>query len=84
MSEREKSKDLTITVSGYFKSGKSRLIYLLKRYLKEQGFSVEFEANFDHPNEESFDKFASQNLHDVIDNIKTTRKIILREAQFKN
>jgi len=31
-------KDLIITVSGQVASGKSRLTYLLKKFLREQGF----------------------------------------------
>ena len=33
-------KDLIITVSGQVASGKSRLTYLLKKFLREQGFGV--------------------------------------------
>lgn len=52
--EKEK-KELTITVSGQFCSGKSRLIFLLKKLLREQGFEVHYEGNLDHPNERHFD-----------------------------
>ena len=74
-------KDLIITVSGQVASGKSRLTYLLKKFLSEHGFEVEFEANLDHPTESDFDKHMSKNLDEVIENFKDTRKITLKEVQ---
>jgi|688.fasta_scaffold33970_21 deoxyadenosine/deoxycytidine kinase len=77
-------KDLIITVSGQVASGKSRLTYLLKKFLSEHGFEVEFEANLDHPTESDFDKHMSKNLDEVIENFKDTRKITLKEVQLNN
>jgi len=74
-------KDLIITVSGVSASGKSRLTYLLKKFLRENGFEVEFETNLDHPTESDFDKQMSKNLDEVIENFKDTRKITLKEVQ---
>ncbi len=74
-------KDLIITVSGQVTSGKSRLAYLLKKFLREQGFEVEFDGNLDHSTEREFDKHMSKNLDEVIENFKDTRKIILKEVQ---
>jgi hypothetical protein len=74
-------KDLIITVSGQFASGKSRLTFLLKKFLRENGFEVEFDGNIDHPTESNFDKHMSKNFDEVINNIKETRKITLKEVQ---
>ena len=38
-------KNLIITVAGQTASGKSRLTYLLKKFLRENGFEVEQELN---------------------------------------
>lgn len=76
-----KKKNLTITVSGQVASGKSRLSYLLKKFLREQGFEVEFEDNLDFLNESEFDAFMCNNFEEVIEDIKETRKITLREEQ---
>lgn len=74
-------KNLIITVTGHTASGKSRLTYLLKKFLRENGFEVEQELNIDHPTEENFDKIMSNNFETVIDNVKETRKITIREVQ---
>lgn len=74
-------KNLIITVAGQTASGKSRLTYLLKKFLRENGFEVNQELNIDHPTEENFDKVMSENFDNIIDNFKETRKITLREVQ---
>lgn len=74
-------KDLIITVSGQTASGKSRLTFLLKKFLRENGFEVEFDGNADFPSEREFDRHVSKNFDDVINNIKETRKITLKETQ---
>lgn len=74
-------KDLIITVAGQTSSGKSRLTYLLKKFLRENGFEVDQELNIDHPTEENFDKVMSRNFDEVISNFKETRKITLKEVQ---
>ncbi|MCK9415954.1 hypothetical protein M0Q97_04770 [Candidatus Dojkabacteria bacterium] len=73
-------KNLIITVSGQCASGKSRLTYLLKNFLREQGFEVEFNGNLDHPTELDFDKHMNKNFNEAIKIIKD-RKIILKEEQ---
>jgi adenylylsulfate kinase-like enzyme len=74
-------KGLIITVSGYAASGKSRLTYLLKKFLRENGFEVEQELNADHPTEENFDKHMSKHFDEIMENLKETRKITLKEVQ---
>lgn len=39
-------KELIITVSGQVASGKSRLMFLLKKFLRENGFNVEFDGKY--------------------------------------
>lgn len=74
-------KDLIITISGQVASGKSHLTYLLKKFLREQGFEVEFEGNLDHPTEFDFDKHMNKNLDEVVEYIKESRKITMKEVQ---
>ena len=74
-------KELIITIAGTAASGKSRMTYLLKKFLKEQGFEVEQEYGPDHPNEKNFNKVMSNNFDSAIDVIRSTRKIVLKEAQ---
>ena len=74
-------KNITVTVSGATGSGKSRIAFLLKKFLREQGFEVEYEPNLDHPSEGLFDLHMNQNLNEVVENFKTTRKIKIKELQ---
>lgn len=74
-------KDLIITVSGQAASGKSRLTYLLKKFLREQGFDVEIDCNLDYTTENDFDKHMSENFDEVIGLLKNSRKITLKEVQ---
>ncbi len=74
-------KDLTITVSGQFASGKSCLVYLLKKFLKEQGFDLNFEGSFDHSTEDHFDYHISKNFDKAVETLKQTCKLRLKEVQ---
>ena len=76
-----KKKKLIITIAGQTASGKSRLTYLLKKFLRENGFEVEQELNLDHPTEENFDDVMGKNIDIVINSFKETRKITIKEAQ---
>ena len=74
-------KDLIITVSGQTNSGKTRLTYLLKKFLREQGFEVLFDGGCDYTKEHEFDENVSLNFDKVIESIKENRKITLKETQ---
>lgn len=69
-------KNLIITVSGEVNSGKSCLISVLMNFLRENGFEVDFDRGGDY-----FDEHVSENLDQVIEHIKDTRKITLKELQ---
>ena len=71
-------KELTITVAGQTAFGKSRLTYLLKNFLRENGFEVEQELNIDSTSEEEFDSSMSKNFEEVINDFKETRKIKIK------
>lgn len=75
------NKQLIITVAGQVASGKSRLTFLLKEFLKGQGFNVQFEGNKDFSTENEFDAFYSENSEKAIENIKSTRVLNLKELQ---
>jgi len=77
-------KELIITVGGVANSGKSRITFLLKQFLREKGFEVELENSLDHPNEREFDIRMNKNLNNIIDFIKKRRKISLKQVQFNN
>lgn len=60
MNDNKRKKNLTVSVIGETNSGKSRLLFLIKSFLKVRGFEVEFEGDTDHPTEESLDTYASR------------------------
>jgi pantothenate kinase-related protein Tda10 len=79
--EKEK---LIITVSGRAKSGKSRLSFLLKKFLRENGFDVKHEVTLDYHNEDHFDRQMSKTFDDVVGKLKEQREIIIKEEQLKH
>lgn len=75
------NKKLTISVSGKVNTGKSRLILLLKKFLQENNFKVEFDGGIDYTNEANFDEVVGENLEQVIETIKETSVITMKEVQ---
>lgn len=73
-------KNITITVSGEPNTGKSRLSFYLKKFLKENGFDVNHDGGQDFENEETFDRVMSSNVNEVIDRVKETKKITIKES----
>ena len=52
----ESKKKVTVTVSGEFNSGKSRVLKFIKDSLKHKGFNVEFDGGLDAQNENEFNR----------------------------
>ena len=75
------NKELVISVSGKTKTGKSRLILLLKKFLQENGFEVKFDVGQDFKDEVEFDRQISYNLEQTIETIKETSVITFKEQQ---
>jgi tRNA uridine 5-carbamoylmethylation protein Kti12 len=78
--EKEK---LIITVSGVTMSGKSRLSFLLKKFLRENGFDVKHEVTLDYQDENHFDRLMSKNFDEVVGKMKEQREIVIKEVQLK-
>ena len=75
-------RDLIITVSGQAMTGKSIISYLLKKFLRENGFDVEFGGDVDFNNERSFDeKMSIDYLQDNYTQLKDKIKITLKQEQ---
>jgi len=70
---------MVISVSGETNTGKSRLILLLKNFLRENGFEIEFDGGIDYKDEGQFNESVSKNFESVIEHIKETRTITLKE-----
>jgi hypothetical protein len=61
-------------------AGKSSVIYLIKKALRESGLNVEFDGGMDFKDENEFDKVISKNLDGALDKIKN-RLIVIKEVQ---
>jgi hypothetical protein len=72
--------EITIDVSGIENSGKSRVIFLLKKLLKEQKFNVEFDGGRDFDDESHFDEYIEKKFDDILENIKSITKIVIKES----
>jgi len=72
--------EITIDVSGIENSGKSRVIFLLKKLLKEQKFNVEFDGGRDFDDEFHFDEYIEKKFDDILENIKSITKIVIKES----
>lgn len=79
--ELNMKKEIKISVSGVAASGKSRIIYLIKKTLKEHGFEVNHNGKPDFNTGGLFDKQMAKNIDDVINVIKDTRTITIEEVQ---
>ena len=80
LSQEQWSKnEMTITVSGDTNTGKSRILYLLKSFLKENGFDVKFDGGGDFADEDTFNSHMSSNIEQVSGHIKESRTIVMRE-----
>ena len=75
------TKNLTITISGQAMSGKSRLTFLLKKFLREQGLNVNQEVNIDFADEAQFDLTMSKGS---ATEILKDNEITLKEVQLSN
>ncbi len=77
-------KEIRILVAGEPNSGKSRVSFLLKRFLRENGFEVDFDGGLDFNSEEQFDHhIGNRHFDETIEKIKENRVIVLREFQLK-
>jgi adenylylsulfate kinase-like enzyme len=70
------NKEINIYVTGLTNTGKSRLSYALKEFLKERGFEVEV-TDSDFTDEKSFDRSMRNHLDECIEKIRKNAKINL-------
>lgn len=78
-----KKQTLEITITGMCGSGKSRLLFIIKNFLKNKGFDVEYGGDFDYPTEFEFDKCMVEHNDEVIDFLIKNRTIVINEKQIK-
>jgi ABC-type transport system involved in cytochrome bd biosynthesis fused ATPase/permease subunit len=74
-------KNIIITVSSKAGVGKSSITFLLKSFLKKNGFEVEFNDIMDFSNEHQFDTHVSKNIDKKIESLKESTKIVFKEVQ---
>jgi nucleoside-triphosphatase THEP1 len=76
----EERNAINITVSGLPGSGKSRITYLLKEFLKDRGLNVEMTDNADFDSEEQFDEFMSKNIEGMVANFSKTKTVKIKSV----
>jgi pantothenate kinase-related protein Tda10 len=71
-----KHKNLIITISGEEKSGKSSLVFLLKKFLHENGFNAGIEVGVDC----EIGKHIVDNSDQIVNHIKKTTRLTIKET----
>jgi len=74
---------IKITVAGLPASGKSKMLYIIKHMLKEEGFNIKHNVNIDFNNESQFDKQMENNIEKVFEHFKKTKSISIEETTLK-
>jgi len=75
-----KIKEITLTISGEPKIGKSHLTMLLKKLLRDKGFEIEFKGTLDYPSETNLNEELKDSFKKVIKSIKKECKIIIKDG----
>lgn len=73
-------KNITIKVEGEHCTGKSRIIFILKEFMKKRGFDVELEPTLDYKNEKLFDECMCRTIDKSIPAITDNTKIVFKEV----
>lgn len=74
-------KSIVISVQGETNTGKSTLVYLIKKVLKEHGIEVVFNGGGDFRDEKTFDEIIGKNIDLKANAIKDKTKVIIAEEQ---
>lgn len=76
-------RDVKITVAGLTGSGKSRILYIVKKALKAEGFNINFKGTTDYDNEEKFDNAMEKNFHEAVKSIQLRTDIEIEQIQLR-
>lgn len=71
--------EINITVTGLSNSGKSRMLYIIKKLLSDEGFNITHRLGPDFDNEEQYDNHMSNNIDAISNEFKETKRISIRE-----
>lgn len=74
-----KEKEVIVTISGGPKTGKSRILYLMKEFLRNNGFDVRMLDGNDFQNEVHFDIAMNKDINESIGAIKKRTTVIFQE-----
>lgn len=74
---------LNIKIEGRANSGKTTIMNLIYKTLREEGFDVKIAPSLDYSNINEFNKQANRNFDLKIETIKNTTEIILDQIQLK-
>jgi len=71
--------NLSIKVLGPTNSGKSTICYLLKEFLIEKGFDIEFDGGIDYSTVNEFDEKVGENIFEKTNSLSNRITIKLNE-----
>ena len=71
--------EIHITVSGLSASGKSRMAYIIKKMLAEEGFNITHRIGPDFADENQFDDHMASGIENISREFKETKRIFIRE-----
>ena len=67
--------DINIKIEGLPASGKSRILFIIKKMLESEGFIINHKVNVDYVNEDQFDERMFSNIDEIIEHFKETKSI---------
>ena len=75
-------KDLKIEISGVSGAGSTSLSYLIRKFLKEQGFNVEYRGLYGYPTESELDRDYSD-MDKILSKLKDTNIHIVENQEVR-
>lgn len=76
-------KDLKIEISGVSGAGSTSLSYLISKFLKEQGFNVEYRGLYGYPTESELEKDYSDNVDKILSKLKDKNIFIVENQEHR-
>ncbi len=73
--------EITITIAGPVKSGKSRIAYIVKEMMKIHGLRVNFDPSPDFIDEPTFNKAMRHDLNEALGAIMENTVVTVKEVQ---
>jgi hypothetical protein len=77
----ELTENITVAVCGQANSGKARLVYLIKNFLRREGFVVKLNSHDFQDNEHEFDAHMATCIKEIVERIRKRSVITIEDKQ---